>query len=94
MSNYKITEYSFNRAKKINLIIKPSKNLNKKIDVYTNDGTFIHSIGDVNYQDYPNYCIVYGKQFGDARKLLYHNRHKRNADVKYSKQWLALKYMM
>ena len=33
-----------------------------------------------------NYLQVYANQ----RKKLYHNRHKKNSDVKYSKQWLAL----
>ena len=90
MSNYKVTKYSHDKAKKLNLIIKVSNNPLKKIDVYTSDDKFIASIGDSSYMDYPNYCIAYSKEYGDKRKLLYRNRHKKNADVKYSKQWLAL----
>ena len=33
MSNYIITQYSYDKAKQLNLIIKQSKNKNKKIDV-------------------------------------------------------------
>ena len=89
MSNYKITEYSFNKAKLLNLVIKVSTNPSKKIDVYK-DNKFIGSIGDSHYQDYPNYLKIYGQIYADNKKNLYHARHRRNADVIYSKQWLAL----
>ena len=89
MSDYKITKYSFDRAREIGLNIEVSKNKLKKIDVYK-DNIFLNSIGDIMYNDYPHYCIIYNKEYADKRKLLYHNRHKKNADVKYSKQWLAL----
>ena len=89
MSNYKITPYTFNKAKELGLTVEVSKNKLKKIDVYK-DNIFLNSIGDIMYNDYPHYCIIYNKEYADKRKLLYHNRHKQNADVKYSKQWLAL----
>ena len=89
MSNYIITKYSFDKAKELNLTIKVSKNPLKKLDVYR-DNIFLASIGDSRYNDYPNYCIIYNKEYANKRKLLYHNRHKQNSDVKYSKQWLAL----
>ena len=90
MSNYKITEYSFDKAKKLNLIIKISKNPLKKIDVYTSDNKFIASIGSSAHMDYPHYILTYSREYADTRRELYISRHKRNADVKYSKQWLAL----
>ena len=89
MSNYVITKYSFDKAKELNLTIKVSKNPLKKLDVYR-DNIFLASIGDIRYNDYPHYCIIYNKEYGDKRKLLYKIRHKKNSDVKYSKQWLAL----
>ena len=88
MSNYVITKYSFDKAKELNLTIKVSKNPLKKLDVYR-DNIFLGNIGDSRYNDYPHYCIIYNKEYADKRKLLYHNRHKKNSDVKYSKQWLA-----
>ena len=51
---YKITQYSYKKAKENDLNIVPSKKKNKKIDVYKN-GEFIASIGDVRYNDYPTY---------------------------------------
>ena len=90
MSNYKITQYSYNKAKDLNLNIKVSNNKNKKLDVYTSDNKFIASIGDSLYIDYGHYCIVYNKAYADKRLILYHNRHKKKAEIKCSKQWLAL----
>ena len=37
MSNYNITDYSYNQAKKLNLIIKSSKDKKKKKDYITLD---------------------------------------------------------
>ena len=90
MSNYVITDYSYNQAKKLNLIIKSSKNKNKKIDVYDiENNEFLHSIGDIRYNDYPNYCIVYKKKYADERRRLYHIRHQKNINIVNSKQYLS-----
>ena len=89
MSNYKITKYTYDKSKELGLSVKVSTNPLKKIDV-CKDNICIGSIGDSRYNDYPHYCIIYNKEYADKRKLLYHNRHKQNSDVKYSKQWLAL----
>ena len=89
MSNYNITQYSYDQAKKLNVIIKPSINKNKKIDVFSNSGNFISSIGDIRYNDYANYCIVDNKQYADERKRLYHIRHQKNINVINSKQYLS-----
>ena len=89
MSNYLITQYSYDQAKKLNLIIKSSKNKNKKIDVYNISDEFINSIGDIRYNDYPSYLSTYNKQYADERKRLYHIRHQKNINVINSKQYLA-----
>ena len=89
MSNYIITQYSYDQAKKLNLIIKVSKNKNKKIDVYNFDNEFINSIGDIRYNDYPNYCIQYNKEYANERRRLYHIRHQKNMNVINSKQYLS-----
>ena len=89
MSNYIITQYSYDKAKQLNLIITQSKNKNKKIDVYDIHNNFLHSIGDIKYNDYPNYCIIYNKQYADERRRLYHIRHQKNINVINSKQYLS-----
>ena len=90
MSNYKITDYSFNQAKKIGVFIKSSKNKNKKIDVYDQNDEFIASIGNVNYSDYGNYLITYNKEYADKRRNLYRIRHKKGSEIVNSKQYLAM----
>ena len=89
MSNYVITKYTYDKAKELGLTVKVSKFPLKKLDVYK-DNIYIASIGQSLYNDYPHYIITYNKEYADKRRNLYINRHKKNADVKYSKQWLAL----
>ena len=89
MSKYIITKYSFDKAKQLNVIIKTSKNTLKKIDVYDLQGKFIASIGDSRYNDYPNYCIAYNKEYANIRRDLYHARHKKGIDIINSKQYLS-----
>ena len=90
MSNYIITQYSYDKAKQLNLIIKQSKNKGKKIDVYTINNEFIHSIGDIRYNDYPSYLSTstYNNQYADERKRLYHIRHQKGINIINSKQYL------
>ena len=89
MSNYIITQYSYDKAKQLNLIIKQSKNKGKKIDVYTINNDFLHSIGDIRYNDYPSYLLIYNKQYADERKRLYNIRHQKNINIVNSKQYLS-----
>lgn len=76
---YKITEYSKQKAKELNVIIKPSKKKNKKIDVYK-DGHLISSIGSIQNKDYPTYIKENGKQYADERRRLYRLRHKHDVN--------------
>ena len=84
---YKITDYSYKKAKENDLTIKPSTKKNKKIDVYKNN-KYIVSIGDVRYNDYPTYIKNNGKIYADERKKLYYIRHNKNSS-KYSADNLA-----
>ena len=94
MNKYKITEYSFNKAKKLNLIIKPSSNKNKKIDVFDMNNNFLAEIGDINYKDYPNYLELESKGIikpGTAKekRRLYKIRHEKHRHIKNSKSYFA-----
>jgi hypothetical protein len=73
--SYKITDYSYKQAKKLNVQIRPSVYKNKKIDVFKDD-IKIASIGDINYLDYPTYIETKGKKYADERRKLYKIRHK------------------
>lgn len=85
---YNITEYSYNQAKKLNVEIQPSKNKNKKIDVYKN-GKKIASIGSIENFDYPSYLINKGKTYADERRRLYKIRHNNTRHIKGSNSWYA-----
>ena len=76
MINYIITQYSYDKAKKVNLTMEVSKNPLNKIDVYEDD-IFLASIGDSLYQDYSQYIITYIIEYANKRIILYINRHKK-----------------
>ena len=78
---YKITDYSYNQAKKLNVQIKPSSNKKKKIDVYK-DNKKIASIGAIGYNDYPTFIEKKGIEFANQRRKLYKERHKKDLNSK------------
>ena len=80
---YKITDYSYNQAKKLNVEIKPSTNKKKKIDVYKNDKK-IASIGSISYYDYPTMINKkgLGLEYANQRRKLYKIRHKKDLNSK------------
>ena len=82
---YNITDYTKQRAKELNVIVKPSKNKGKKIDVFDMKGNKLVSIGAAGYMDYPNYIKSRGKAYADDRKRLYLIRHSKNPDKKDGK---------
>jgi hypothetical protein len=75
--SYKIKDYSYKQAKILDVIIKPSTNKKKKIDVFKNDKK-IASIGDINYNDYPTYIENKGLKDANERRKLYKMRHKKD----------------
>jgi len=89
---YKITKYSYDQAKKLNVIIMPSKNKLKKIDVFNNKGELLHSIGDINYFDYPTYLQV-DKALANNRRKLYKIRHQTDRKIKSSAGYYADKIL-
>ena len=85
---YEIKQYTFDQAKKHGYTVQVSSNKKKKLDVYKN-GVKIASIGDLRYKDHPTYLEERGLTFANVRKALYHNRHKKNIEIKGSNGWLS-----
>ena len=85
---YQITDYSFKQASKLGVHIKPSKNKNKKIDVFR-DTKKIASIGATGYGDYPTYTKTKGKEYAEERRKLYKIRHEKDRQVKGSAGYFA-----
>ena len=88
MTHYEIKQYTIDQAKKHGYIVKISSNKKKKLDVYKGN-VKICSIGDSRYKDYPTYILEKGKTFANVRRALYHNRHKKDIEIKGSNGWLA-----
>jgi hypothetical protein len=89
---YQITDYSFKQASKLGVEIKPSKNKNKKIDVFR-EGKKISSIGATGYGDYPTYTKTKGKEYAEERRKLYKLRHSKDRQVKGSAGFWADKIL-
>jgi hypothetical protein len=75
---YIIKPYTYKQAKKLNVIVKPSRLKNKKIDVFNKLGKKIVSVGAKGYADYPTYLLIFGKKYADARRKLYKIRHQKD----------------
>jgi len=93
MSKYKIKKYSYDRAKELKVIIKPSTNPNKKIDVYDYAGNKICSIGAIKYKDYPTYIKTNGLEYANRRRMLYKLRHQKDIHIKDTAGYYADKIL-
>ena len=90
---YKITKYSFDKAKQMNLKIYPSKNPKYKIDVYDLDNNYITSIGANGYSDYPTYINTHGLSYANERRKLYKQRHNKDRHKLFSRGWFSWKIL-
>jgi hypothetical protein len=89
---YEITNYTKQKAKELNVKIKPSSNPKKKIDVYK-DNKKVASVGAIGYDDYPTYLIKKGKSYADERKRLYKIRHSKDKNIIGSNGYYADKLL-
>jgi len=89
---YNITDYTYKKAKALNVQVKASSKKNKKLDVVKN-GKIIASVGDSRYKDYPTFIEEKGKAYADGRRSLYKLRHKKDRNVKNSKGFYADKLL-
>lgn len=90
---YKIKQYTYDVAKKLNVIIKPSTRAGKKIDVYDSNGDYLLSVGAIAYNDYPTYIETHGKKYADERRRLFLVRHGSNIMKRGSPAWYAAKLL-
>ena len=90
---YKITDYSYNKAKKLNVKIKPSKKSNYKIDVLDTNNNYITSIGHKKYNDFPTYIKTDGLEYAKERRKLYKKRHDKDRNITGSRGYYADKIL-
>ena len=90
--DYKITSYTYKKLDELNknirenITIEPSKKGYYKIDVF-NGGSYLFSIGDRRYMDYPSYLKTAGKNHADKRRELYYKRF--GIAPKFSRGWFT-----
>jgi hypothetical protein len=94
---YNILPYSFRKARELGVVIKPSSNALKKIDVFKN-GKKVASIGARGMNDYPTYLAKekkgsYEKGYADKRRKLYKERHQKDRSVLGSAGYYADKIL-
>jgi hypothetical protein len=89
---YRITDYTKQKAKELNVTVKQSTNKNKKIDVYKNNKK-IASVGSIKNYDYPTYIINNGLEYANERRKLYKIRHNKDRNIKNSNGFYADKLL-
>ena len=85
---YHITNYTKQKAKELNVQVKPSTNSKKKIDVYKNNEK-IASVGFLGAYDYPTYIIKNSLTYANERRKLYKQRHQKDRLIKNSNGFYA-----
>ena len=90
MSNYKIKERQFQKAKKLGVEIKSSTSKNKKIDIFK-DNKKVASVGGVKsdgtaYNDYATYLTILPKKEADKKRNNYLKRHSKEPKMKDGKR--------
>jgi hypothetical protein len=85
---YSILPYTKQQAKKIGVMVKPSTDPKKKVDVFQGDQK-VASIGARGYKDYPTFLKEDGKAVAEERRRLYHIRHKKDSSKKGSPGYYA-----
>ena len=73
---YQIQPHTLQKAKSLGVVVKPSTQQGKKIDIFR-DKVKIASVGATGYSDYATYMQTHGKEYADKRRLLYKKRHER-----------------
>jgi hypothetical protein len=84
--SYKIKKLQKEKAEKLNLVIKPSKNKNKKIDVFDKEGNKLASIGALGYKDYATYIQEIGLDKANIKRKNYLKRHAKEPKIKDGKR--------
>ena len=94
---YKILPYTFRKAKELGVVVKPSTNLLKKIDVFK-DGKKVASVGARGMNDYPTYLEkekkgYFSKGYAYKRRQLYKQRHEKDRHKKGTNGYYADKLL-
>lgn len=89
---YKPTKRQLLNAQKLGVMIVPSSNFRKKLDVLRN-GRKISEIGATGYMDYDQYIRTEGLAFANERRRLYKLRHEKDRHRKGTAGYYADKIL-
>jgi len=89
---YKPTKRQLLNAQKLGVMIAPSSNSRKKLDVYRN-GKKISEIGATGYLDYDGYIRTEGLKIANERRRLYKLRHEKDRHRKGTAGYYADKIL-
>ncbi len=92
--SYNITAYTYKQAKRLGVIVKPSTDKTKKIDVFKYDKKNktlkkLAAVGAAGMNDFPNFIKKKGLTFAKTRRRLYKMRHERDRHIKGSRGYYA-----
>jgi hypothetical protein len=77
---YTIKNYTRKQAKRLGVVVKPSTNKTKKMDVFKKNKK-VASIGAAGMSDYPTYMQSHGVKYAQTRRRLYKIRHEKDRKV-------------
>ena len=89
---YSITKYTYKQAKNLGVVVKPSQNATKKLNVYK-DNKKVASIGAYGMSNFPTYMKTRGITYAKKRRRLYKMRHEKDRHTKWSRGWLSDKLL-
>ena len=92
--SYVIKHYTYNQARNYGVIVKPSKNPKKKIDVFDKFNHYLCSAGDSKFNDFPTYLEMERKGqvptgYAEERRRLYRIRHNKETKHFGSPSWAS-----
>jgi hypothetical protein len=99
--SYKITPYTLAQAKKLGVVVKPSKVNGKKLDVFKNvkgEVVKVATIGALGYNDYPTFLQLerqgkFPEGTAERRRKAYKIRHQKDRTIRNSNGWYADKLL-
>lgn len=87
MSSYVVTQRTKDQAKRLGVVVRPSANPRKKVDVYR-DSRRVATVGQAGAKDYPMY-LKESKTLAEERRRLYKVRHEKYRHKEGTPAWYA-----
>lgn len=87
--SYNVSLHTRRQAKRLGVVVKPSKLKGKKIDVYSKTGKKLASVGAVGYDDYGTLLSKGKKSLAESKRKAYKARHAKYRKIKGSPSYYA-----